>query len=80
MPASGSCMKTENDCGTLLFCKIKYSHPQLSAPMGMKKPLVNPATAAMTGERRNALTGKAQIREISRAIQVWFRQMLTTRT
>ena len=53
-------------------CKwgFKYSHPQFNAPMGIKKPLVNPATAAMTGERRRALTGKAQMRAVSRAIHV----------
>ena len=56
------------------------TYPQWIAPTGMKKPLENPATAAMTGERRSALIGKAQMRAISRAIHVWFRQMLTTRT
>jgi hypothetical protein len=49
-------------------------------PMGMKKPLENPATADMTGERRNAISGTEQMRAMRRAIQVWFRAMLTTRT
>lgn len=46
----------------------------------MKKPLVNPATLEMTGERRTALVGKAQIRAMSREIQDWFREIFTTTT
>ena len=56
------------------------AYPQCMTPTGMKKPLENPATADMIGERRNAIPGTAQIRAIRRAIQVWFRAMLTMRT
>ena len=45
---------------------------------GMKKPLVNPATMEMTGERRIALSGKEQMRAMRRAVQVWLRAMFTT--
>jgi hypothetical protein len=37
--------------------------------MGIKKPLVNPATLETMGERRTALLGKAQIRAMSRETQ-----------
>lgn len=43
------------------------TYPQCIAPIGMKKPLENPVIDAMTGERRSAFTGKAQMRAISRA-------------
>ena len=45
---------------------------------GMKKPLVNPATLEMTGDRRTALLGKEQMRAMRRAVQVWLRAMFTT--
>ena len=45
---------------------------------GMKKPLVNPATLEMTGDRRIALSGKEQMRAMRRAVQVWLRAMFTT--
>ena len=45
----------------------------------MKKPLENPAVAEMTWESRNG-SGTAQMRAMRRAIQVWFRAMLTKRT
>ena len=48
--------------------------------MGIKKPLVNPATLEITGERRTALLGKAQMRAMSREIQAWFREIFTTTT
>ena len=48
-------------------------------PIGMKKPLENPATAEMTGERRNAIPGREQMRAMRSAIQVWFRAILTMR-
>ena len=48
-------------------------------PTGIKKPLENPATADMTGDRRKAIPGTEQVRAMRRAIQVWFRAMLTMR-
>ena len=57
------------------------SYPQCRTPTGMKKPLVNPAIAETTGDRRNATSsGKPQTRAMRRAIQVWFKATLTTRT
>ena len=50
------------------------------SPTGIRKPLENPATAEMTWEKRNAVVGTAQMRAMRRAIQVWFRAMLTRRT
>ena len=78
MLASGTCSTVYAMMTHIIFGS--FSHPQWSVPMGIKKPLVNVATAAMTEERRNDLTGKEQMRAISRAIQVWFREMLTRRT
>ena len=46
----------------------------------IKKPLVNPATELITGDKRNAILGNAQSANISRAIHVWLRAMLTTNT
>ena len=61
-------------------CVFSITHPQCMSWMGMKKPLVNPATLEMTGDRRTALLGKAQIRAMSREIQAWFSEMFTTTT
>ena len=48
--------------------------------LGTKNPLVKPATLEMTGERRNAIFGKAQMTKMSRATQVWLRARLTSNT
>ena len=48
--------------------------------MGMKNPLVKPATLDTMGEKRNALMGKAQMSAMSRAVQVWLRARLTITT
>ena len=48
--------------------------------MGMKNPLVKPATLEMMGDKRKALMGKAQMRAMSRAVQVWLRARLITIT
>ena len=45
--------------------------------MGIKKPLVNPATADKTGERRMAFSGNVSMSQISRAVQVWLRVIFT---
>ena len=37
--------------------------------MGMKNPLVKPATAERTGERRKDLWGKVIMSQMSRAVQ-----------
>ena len=47
---------------------------------GIKKPLAKPATELITGDSRNAIPGNAQSTNISRAIHVWLRAMLTTNT
>ena len=48
--------------------------------MGMRYPLVNPATPETIGKRRTALSGKEQMRAIRRAVQVWLRATFTTTT
>ena len=45
--------------------------------MGMKNPLVNPATADNTGASRRDFFGNVRMSEMSRAVHVWFRAMLT---
>ena len=55
------------------------NYPQWRTPIGIKKPLLKPATADMTWARRNG-SGMAQMRAMRRAIQVWFRAILTTTT
>ena len=55
---------------------VTYTHGM--SLTGMKKPLVNPATLEMTGDRRMALSGKEQMRAMRRAVQVWLRAMFTT--
>ena len=45
--------------------------------MGMKKPLVNPARADMTGERRSAFCGNVRMSQISRAVQTWLSAKFT---
>ena len=47
---------------------------------GIKKPLAKPVMAVTTGDNRNAILGNAQSTNISRAIHVWLRAMLTTNT
>ena len=47
---------------------------------GIKKPLVKPATELITGDNRNAILGNAQSTNMSKAIHVWLRAMLTTNT
>ena len=45
--------------------------------MGIKNPLVNPATADSTGERRMDFCGNDRMSQMSRAVQVWLRARLT---
>jgi hypothetical protein len=45
--------------------------------MGMKKPLVNPATADNTGESRRDFFWNVRMSQMSRAVHVWFRAVLT---
>ena len=45
--------------------------------MGMKNPLVNPATADNTGESRRDFFWNVRMSQMSRAVHVWFRAMLT---
>ena len=47
-----------------------YTHTQGVSSRGIKKPLVNPATLDMIGDRRNAYEGKAEIINMRRDIQV----------
>ena len=46
--------------------------------MGMKNPLVNPAIADMTGDKRIAFAGKVRMSQMRSAVQVWFRATLTS--
>lgn len=55
-----------------------YTHTQGVSSRGIKKPLVNPATLDMIGDRRNAYEGKAEIINMRRDIQVWLRAIATT--
>ena len=48
--------------------------------MGMKNPLVKPATLEMMGDKRKDMMGKAQMSAMSRAVQVWLRARLTVTT
>lgn len=59
----------EIQCHVLSQSVVVYTYPQCMSWMGIKKPLVNPATLEITGERRTALLGKAQMRAMRREIQ-----------
>jgi len=62
----------------IIFCN--RTHQGGVKSRGIKKPLVNPATELITGDKRNAKLGNAQRTNISSAIHVWLRAMLTTNT
>lgn len=57
-----------------------YTHQGGIESWGIKKPLAKPVMAVITGDKRNAILGNAHITNMSRAIQVWLRAILTTNT
>ena len=63
----------------MMMIHEKYGHiyHQGISLMGMKKPLLNPATADRTGDSRNAFCGKLTINKMSSAVQTWFKARFT---
>ena len=59
------------------MCDRTAAYHQGISLMGIKNPLVNPATADSMGDKRRDFCGKVRMSQMSRAVQVWFRAMLT---
>ena len=64
----------------MLMNREKNTHAQLMLLIGMKNPLVNPATLAIKEDSLKAMLGTDTSSAMRRAVQVKLRQRLTKTT